>query len=531
MQLCFNPRFLVRGALLCFILVFLGALTCHPVSAADLTVSPTVVSYEGGSGQDMLRDVAVDGQGNFYVVGGTFSTDFRVTAGAFDTTQNGKCDAWVAKHAPDGTLLWATFLGSPNYDRAYAVEVDGQGYVYVAGRAGQGFPTTPGSLQPAFGGDLTPNTLYGQQDGFVTKLSPDGARIIWSTYFGGAGRDFIRDIALDSGGNIFVAVSECDQTHPHITAGAFQTTRRAMDGVVGRIAADGSRVIFCSYFGGSKNDGYTPSIRTDSAGNAYYLTMSSSTDVPVTANAYQRTMGGISDMVLSKISPTGSFLFCTYFGGNGSEYCETHGLAVDSAGNAYITSTTESTNLPTTPGAVRPSYGGSGGSGTGANSNYSGDAFVAKISSNGSSLLACTYIGGSAGEGGEGIAIDGTGNVYVSGGTYSTNFPVTADGFQTHLGGSADFFLVKLSSDLTRLIYGTYIGGSGTDYGRTVMVDAAGNGVTAGEESSSNWPLLKAYDSSYGGQNDGGVMRFTPASGGTTLPPGTPTGLRITNIQ
>ena len=157
-----------------------------------------------------------------------------------------------------------------------------------------------------------------------------------------------------------------------------------------------------------------------------------------------------------------------------------------------------------------------GGSGTGSGTNYTGDAFVAKISASGSSLLACTYLGGSAGEGGEGIAVDSSGNVYVSGGTYSTNFRVTADAFQGHLGGSADFYLVKLSTDLTRLIYGTYIGGSGTDYGRTVMVDGAGNGVMAGEESSSNWPLFKAFDTSYGGQNDGGVFRFAPA---TVTPP------------
>ncbi len=529
MQLSFRFRFSFKEVFLCFLLVFFGIFTCRLLSAAN--VNAGLSSYEGGSGQDMIRDVTVDAQGNFYLVGGTFSTNFPVTAGALDTTHNGKCDAWVAKHAPDGTRLWTTFLGSPNYDRAYAVEVDGQGYVYVAGRAGQGFPTTAGSLQPNFGGDLTPNALYGQQDGFVTKLSPDGARIIWSTYFGGSGRDFIRDIALDSGGNVFLAVSECDQTHPHITAGAFQPTRKGMDGVVGRLSADGSKMIFASYFGGSTNDGYTPSIRTDSAGNAYYLTMSDANDLPITAGAYQRTRGGGFDMVLSKISPTGALLYCTYFGGSGVEYCETHGLAVDSAGNAYIASTTESVNLPTTPGAFHPTYGGSGGAGTGSGTNYTGDAFVAKISANGSSLLACTYLGGSAGEGGEGIALDSTGNVFVSGATYSTNFPVTADAFQAHLGGSADYYLVKLSPDLTRLIYGTYVGGSGTDYGRTVMVDGAGNGVTAGEESSSNWPLLKAWDSTYGGQNDGGVVRFTTGSITPPSPPANPSGLKVTGIK
>ncbi|MFB3902768.1 MAG: SBBP repeat-containing protein [Acidobacteriota bacterium] len=531
MELFFRFRFSGRGLFLCFVLVFLVTVARRPLCAADIGASLVLSSYEGGSREDMIRDVAVDGQGNFYMAGGTYSTDFRVTAGAFDTSQNGSCDVWVAKHAPNGTLLWATFLGSPNYDRAYAIEVDSQGFVYVAGRAGNGFPTTAGSLQPAFGDDITPNSIYGQQDGFLTKLSPDGSRLIWSTYFGGAGRDFIRDIALDSGGNVFVAISECDQSHPHITAGAFQTTRKGIDGVVGRIAADGSRMIFGSYFGGSNSDGYTPSIRTDGAGNAYYLTISDSNDLPITANAYQRTRAGGSDMVLTKISPTGSILFCTYFGGSAGEFSETHGLAVDSAGNAYVACTTLSANLPTTSGAFGRTYGGSGGSGTGSGTNYSGDAFVAKISVNGSSLLACTYLGGSAGEGAEGVAVDSSGNVYVGGATYSANFPISADAYQSRLGGSADFFLVKLSGDLSRLIYGTYLGGSGTDYGRTLMVDAAGNGVAAGEESSSNWPLLKPFDSNYGGQKDGGVVRFTPASASATTPPTTPTGLRVTSIQ
>ncbi|RPJ59125.1 MAG: S-layer protein [Acidobacteria bacterium] len=513
-------------SLLC---VLVAVLSFSLVSAGE-GLTPALSSYVGGAAGDMLRDVAVDAQGNFYLVGGTYSADFPVTAGAFDTTHNGNCDVWVAKYSSAGIRLWATFLGSPNYDRAYAVEVDSQGYVYVAGRSGQGFPTTAGSLQTGFGGDITPNSIYGQQDGFVTKLAPDGSRIAWSTYFGGTGRDFIRDIALDSGGNVFVAVSEVDQNHPHITAAAFQKSRKgAYDGVVGRLSADGSSVIFASYFGGSTADGYTPSIRTDVLGNAYYLTTSDANDIPVTASAYQRTRGGSHDMVLSKLSPTGALLFCTYFGGSGAEFSETHGLAVDGAGNAVIASTTMSANLPATSGAFQSIYGGSGGASTGSNTNYSGDGFIATISADGSSLLGCTYIGGSAGEGAEGVAVDGAGNVYVSGATHSTNFPVTSGAYRATLGGGADYFLVKLSPDLSRLIYGTYVGGSGTDYGRTLTVDAAGNGVIGGEVQSSNWPSLNAFDPSYGGQGDGGVFRFTAAS--SPAVPTEPTGLRVIDIK
>jgi hypothetical protein len=134
-------------------------------------------TYFGGSQWEHARDVCADARGNVYVCGGTASHDFPTTPGAYDRTFNSgdtsgqECDAFICKFGPDGRLIWSTYLGSPGYDRAYGIEVDAQGYVYVAGRAGRGFPVTPGAFQPAFQG-YNGGGYGGFQNGFVAKLAP-----------------------------------------------------------------------------------------------------------------------------------------------------------------------------------------------------------------------------------------------------------------------------------------------------------------------------------------------------------------------
>lgn len=480
-------------------------------------------TFLGKSGEDTIRDVATDLQGNIIITGGTASANFPATAGSFDTSFNGVHDVFVAKLDPSGAIIWVTLIGGPEYDRAYAIEVDALGFVYVAGRAGQGFPTSPGCLQPSFAGDVVPNSIYKQQDGFITKLSPDGDRIIWSTYFGSDGRDFVRDLAVDGAGNVYIGVSDVSRSHPHVTSGAFQTSLNGpSDGIVARLSSDGKSVLYASYFGGSGDDGGTPSIRVHTDGSLYYLTHSRSGDAPVSANAIQPRPSAVdnTDLMLARVSPDGSsLLFSTYFGGNGNDFTETHGLAIDQAGNAYIAITTTSTDLPATAGAFQGSYAGRGTSGKGSGTNYAGDVFVAKVSPNGTKLLAGTYVGGRHGEGAEGIAVDSQGSVYFSGATYSDDFPVTPHGYQTAMGGDADLFAVKLSTDLQQMIYGSYLGGGLLDYGRAATVDAVGNIYVAGMSKSSHWPTLGAAQASYGGDWDGVLAKFTTTPGGPSLSP------------
>jgi Beta-propeller repeat len=471
-------------------------------------------TYLGGSQTEQIRGVTTDGQGNIYVTGGTASPNFPTTAGAYSRTHNGSYDVFVTKLAPSGRILWSTLLGGPNYDRAYAIEVDAQGFVYLTGRAGPGFPTTRGAFQPIYQG--TTVSLYGRQNAFVAKLSPDGSSLVFASYFGTM--DGNRDLALDQSGNIFVATGYDPAKFPPLPASWFANSYKkepsGADCIIAKISNDGSRVIWATYFGGSGIESGTPSIRVDKQGYPVLLSFTNSGDLPTTPGAYNRSFRGVWDMFVAKFTPDGSKLvFSTYLGGSDTEFTETHGLALDAQSNVIVAATTKSKDFPITPTAFQKVYKGSGGSTTGGNTNYPGEGFVAKLSSDGTTLLAATYLGGNLGEGIEGVGVDSQGNVYASGATYSSNFPVTSEAFQVTNGGGADFFVAKLSADLSTLLYGTYLGGNNIDYGRASTVDANGNIYVAGEVKSTNWPTRNALQGSYGGgDSDGAVAKFTPQS-------------------
>jgi hypothetical protein len=471
-------------------------------------VSAIFSTYLGGIGEDTIRDLATDSSGNIYVTGGTASINFPTTAGAFDRGLNGNMDVFVAKLSPTGSLIWSTVIGGPNYDRAYAIEIDPNGNLIVSGRAGRNFPVTAGAFQTTFQGYYT-GTHYGEQNAFVCKLSANGASLMWCSYEGPF--EMNRDIAVDANGDIYGASNydpaDGGTLNSNWFANAFQKSPRGdKDGVIVKIKGDGSRVLWATLLGGSNFDSGTPSIRVDANNNPYVLLYTQSSDIPTTTGAFEQSYNGGGDLYLAKLDPTGSALiFATYFGGSSSEFSETHGLSLDSAGNPCIAATTKSTDLPTTPGAFDRTYNGSGGVGT----NYSGDGFVAKIAANGASLIASTYLGGSDGDGLEGVGIDQAGNIYVSGGTYSTNFPIRGGSYQSFNRGQAEFFVSKLSSDLQGVIYSSYVGGSGVDYGRAIVADSSGSFCVVGMSNSHNFPLLGALFRLLGGGDDGVIVRFS----------------------
>lgn len=503
-------------AIIVYLTLFSTVVACNKVSDGMVTnierdiTTVAFSSYLSGQKEDTIRDIATDERGNIYITGGTASTDFPVSANAYDRSFNGWHDVFVAKLDPSGKLIWSTLIGGPNYDRAYAIEVDKAGFVYVAGRAGAGFPTSPRAVQQSFAGDSEPNSPYGQQDGFVTKLSPDGSRLVWSTYFGSEGKDFIRDLAVSKSGEVYLAVADVTRSHPHITAQAFQPSfGGATDGVVARLSADGTKAIYASYFGGSEYDGGPPSIRVDDEGNAYYLTHTKSTNLPVSRNAMQTKPGGDLDLVLSKISPDGSKLvYCTYIGGSNADFTETHGLAIDSQRNALVAFTTKSADVPTTPRAFQPAYKGARTVARGIGGNYSGDGFIAKISPDGARLVAATYLGGQNGEGLEGVAVDAQDNVYVTGATFSDDFPTTANGFQLTNMGQGDSILTKLTSDLGKVLYSTYTGGRDFDASRAIAIDPTGKIYVGGMTRSADWPTHGSQLTQRGADWDAIVVGF-----------------------
>ena len=480
--------------------------------------TPTaLVGYVGGGGNDTTRDVFVDAAGFVYATGGTASSDFATTTGAYDRTFGGAMDVWVRKWAPDGTLVFSTFVGGPGYDRAYAIEVAPTGEIYVAGRAGDGFPTTAGSFDSTFGGDVNVNPAYGTQDGFITKLSADGAAVAWSTFVGWNGREFIRDLALTPSGDVIAGVGEAwaNTPCPFITSGAAQPGHGGgtRDVVIAAVAADGTTVRWATYLGGSAEEGGEVTVRTDAQGRVYVVTGTNSTDAPVTAGAFDPTFNGDFDLWLGRLAADGGSLdYGTYLGGSGGDGTETHQLSVEPGGVAVVTATTASSDMPVTAGVVQPSYGGSGGGGTGDLTNYFDDGYVARLSADGSTLLAATYLGGSVGEGLEGSGLDAGGNIWVSGGTFSPNFPTTAGARQRTKGAGLDAFVARLSPDLRTLHYATFVGASGWDVARSLAVRADGAIAYAGGETDSAdlATTSSASQPNHGGQSDGLVVGIVP---------------------
>jgi O-antigen/teichoic acid export membrane protein len=493
-----------------------GAAETVPASA--LRVS----SYLGGSSREQIRDVAVDAAGNVYLTGGTMSSDFPVSEGTFGarlvagTPEPGvqPFDVFVTKIAADGTLVWSTRLGGPNYDRAYAIEVDASGHVYVGGRAGAGFPVTANAAQSKHRGGAGARA-YGGQDGFVAKLSPDGRSLLWATFFGTDDPQIIRDIDVGPDGAVYVAAGYRSGRYPAAVRGAFVNGPAGeTDSVVARIAPDGSRVDWARFLGGSGRDGVTPSVRVGPGGTVTVVTMTESADAPTTAGAFDRSHNGRWDLYVVRLAGAdGALGWATLLGGSGTEDSETHALAVGARGEAYVAATTSSTDLPGTDGAFQPRYGGSGGRGSGKNTNYHGDMFVARLAADGKRLLACTYLGGKHGEGLEGVAVDGAGRVVVSGASYSADFPLAGSPVQSAAKGPADAVLALLSADLRQLVWSTRLGGSDIDLGRAVAVGPGGAVALGGQTRSSDWPVRRAIASRHaGGEGDAAFAVLVPVS-------------------
>ena len=264
-----------------------------------------------------------------------------------------------------------------------------------------------------------------------------------------------------------------------------------------KLKGDGSRVLWATYLGGSDEEGGGNSIRLDAAGNPYALITTTSSDAETTPGAYQRTYGGDGDLYVARLTPDrGTLVWATYLGGPQDESTETHELAVDAQGNVYVAAPTKSPSFPTTPGAFQRQFGGVH------------DIFVAKLSADGSRLLASTFIGGDGPDRPEGVAVDAFGNVHFTGVTASTNFPLTEGAVQSRRRGERDAVAVVLAADFSRLLFSTLVGGDGDQSGRGATVDSRGNFYIVGETTARNWPLKNVARPAYSGSGGAFVMKF-----------------------
>jgi hypothetical protein len=465
--------------------------------SAPLVIDPVISysSYIGGGNNDIAHDIAVDSAGNAYLTGETFSPSFPGTT----TPAYVFHEAFVTKLNPAGSaILYSTYLGGSGNEIGNRIAVDSTGNAYVVGTTDStNFPVTPGSFQAVAQGGI---------DTFVTKFNSTGS-IVYSTYLGGNGTDTGRGIVVDSTGSAYIAGQTSSTAFP-TTAGAVQTTRAGDgDAFVTKLNAAGSALSYSTLLGGTDTDGAN-AVAVDSGGNAYVTGFTRPTGFPITAGAFQATLAGDSDdAFVTKLNPSGSALvYSTFLGGINDDIG--NDVAVDSAGSAYVTGDTRSPNLgdfpfPVTPGAFQTTY-------------VDRDAFVTKLNLTGTALAYSTYLTGNGDESARAIAVDASGNAYVTGRTASTNFPRVHQLTQSNpsFGNGFDAFVVKLYASGAKAFYSTYLGGDGTDFGRGLALDTAGNAYVTGSTDSSTFPTVNPFQANNADDgifSEGFVTKIAPA--------------------
>ena len=451
-----------------------------------LIIDPTLTysTYPGGSGPDAGYHIAVDSSGSAYVTGYTTSPDFPMLTPFQSTNKSTGGTAFVAKlNAAGSALVYSTYLGGSVSEQGNAIAVDSSGSAYVAGSTcSSDFPTVY-PLQAS---------LKGACDGFVAKLNATGSGLVYSTYLGGSGsvasgatyNDMAVGIAVDTSRHAYVTGTTYSSDFP--TVNPLQATLLgSASAFLSKLDTSGSTLVYSTYLVG----GSGASIAVDSSGNAYATGTAGASTYP-TGNLLLGP-GGDHDVFVCKVNAAGSaFVYFTYLGGSLSDFGSA--IAVDSSGNAYVTGQTGSSDFP----LVNPVQ-------STLKCQFPGDAFVAKLNAAGSALIYSTYLGGSGrgqctilenvnGDGGTGIAADSSGNAYVTGWTYSTDFP-TVSPIQANNNSACGTtaFVASLNAAGTALAYSTYLGGSGClDWGRGIAVDASGSAYVTGWTQSRDFPTV-----------------------------------------
>lgn len=387
----------------------------------------------------------------------------------------------------DPVLVYSSYLGGNGGnvgDVGNAIAVDASGNAYVSGLAAStNFPTTSNAMQ---------TDTHGDGDAFVAKLNPQGTAFLYSTYLGGGGQDIAWGIAVNAAGEAFVAGqtgSGLNGTSPFpTTAGGYQRTHHAgtlnNSVFVTKLSADGSDLLYSTLLSGA-NDSYAAGIAIDSSGNAYVLTNTSS-GFPVTSGAYQKSAGTYScpyeqfadgqAQVVTKLNPQGSALVYSTYVGHGCDYGS--GIAVNAAGQAFITGQTQDSAYPVTAGAAQSKFGGVV------------DGFVTALNASGSGLVFSTFLGGPLADFANAIALDSSGNAYITGSTDGA-FPTTANAYQRDVtnNGYNHGFIAKLSPQGKSLVYSTYVNDASNISFNAIAVDKSGNAYVTGYTDGKQYPV------------------------------------------
>lgn len=426
--------------------------------------------------------VALDAARNIYIVGTAWSTGLPATGG-YQTQMAGTQDAYVAKLNPTGTgVIYATYLGGRRAATSgLGIAVDGAGSAYVTG-------TTNSGTYP-----VTPNAYRSSGTTFITKLAPAGNALAWSTYVSAP----VASLVVDDGGNVYMTGGATAlETTPGVFRPAFSLGRSPY---VAKLNPGGTAMVYATYLsGGGEDDG--KGIAVDGAGNAYVVGVTRTTVFP-TVNPFQTSLRGASDAFVTKLNPTGTALvYSTYLGGSGEE--RGFGIAVDTAGQAYVTGWTKSADFPRTSGVFQPAIG------------YVdpavSNAFVTKLTASGSGLVYSSYLGGrwcltatvhtclslfNPDEGidaGTSIAVDASGYAYVGGYATSTEFPLVDSMQPVSVGGDGWHvpMVAKVAPAGDRLVYAAVLGTKvqGGTVGQ-IAIDGIGGAVLVGDNATAPFPL------------------------------------------
>ena len=388
-------------------------------------------------------------------------------------------------------LVVSTYLGGSSNDRGLSMAVDSLGNIYIAG-------LTWSSNIPSLTGYCA--TYQGGRDAFISKISPDGGSILWSTYIGGSADDVCTQLTVDDAGNVFVVGQTKSHNFP-TTPGAYNRTHSTgnhWDGFICKISNDGKTLVYSSFLSGSRDDTIFD-VEVNPSGRAYVCGLTGSDDFPTTSGAYQEInqRGGGDGFVTIIEDDGGSLVSSTFYGDVYYDVCR--GLTFDSSGQVFVAGITNSFEMQTTPGAFQTSFGGG-----------LRDAFVARFDPSLSNLVFSSFLGGmESGEEATDIEVDSEGCAYISGYTDSDDFPTTIGAFQRSYGGGfRDAFVTKISKDGGSLVYSTYIGGEDLDIVNAFDLDEYGYLYVVGLTSSSDLPTTdEAFMATHNGGDDAFLAR------------------------
>ena len=471
-----------------------------------LVIDPTLVycSYLGGAGSDQINAVQVDSHGHLYITGSTDTGDLLATNGAYSTTLISQTSIFMAiiDIVPGSgyPILYFTYIGGGGVDIPLSLAVDAQQNVYLAGTTtSTNFPTTINAVQTTGAGSVV--------SGFVLELNPFGlsgaVSMVYSTFLGGTtGDTSANGIAVDRNGLIDVIGSTKATDFPLTDSAYMGVTWGPQDAFVCQIDPNAGVLNYSTYLGGELAD-QGRAIAIAPNGMLYFAVTTESTEFPMAGYAFNYNLTGPFGIVLGAMDLTqtgaNSLVYATYFGG--SDIQEVRGIAVDSAGRLLVTGYTLATDFPVTPDAFQPKAGGNG------------DAFVSVVNPLGYPFLVySSYLGGSQGEVGYGIAGDSAGDIYVAGYTLSPDFPTTPDGFEPNWGGGIDLFLTKLKPGTPGsggLVSSTYIGQHGVYAPTALTLGRDGTIYLVGSGGLGLPSTSDAFQGFGGGLSDGFVMILT----------------------